>query len=319
MPDSDYSAADVADQQGKTFFITGANTGIGFAAAQVLAARRARVLLGCRSPEKARAACAKILSATPEADVEPVVLDLASLASVKQAAQRVEAEPRLDVIINNAGVMAPPKTHTRDGFELQFGVNHLGHFALTNLLLPKLAGTPERHPGGRRIVTVSSAAHKMGRINFADPHAEHSYQAMSRYAMSKLSNLLFTLSLRQRLEQVGTDILAVACHPGGASTDLGRHFPTWANLFLKPLAAMVINSAAQGALPTLRAATHPGVCNGDYFGPAGWFEMVHSAERVQPAGHALDEATAERLWALSVQLTDIDFLLATAPQENGGS
>jgi NAD(P)-dependent dehydrogenase (short-subunit alcohol dehydrogenase family) len=205
---SDYTEASVPTQAGKTIFITGANTGIGFEAARVLAGRGARVLLGCRSEEKANVAMGKIREQHPDADLVWIPLDLTSLKSVAVAADEVKKEPRLDVLVNNAGVMIPPKTLTEDGFELQFGVNHLGHFALTGHLLDLLAATP-----GARVVNVSSGAHRDGRIDFDDPHAEHSYKPMNRYQMSKAANLYFTLELARRCKARGLDVTSLACHP----------------------------------------------------------------------------------------------------------
>jgi len=296
-----YSAQDVPDQSGRTFFVTGANTGIGFEAARVLAQRGARVLLGCRSEEKAQAAIDRISRENSSANLSYVTLDLASLTSVAAAADIVCAEDRLDVLINNAGVMMPPKTLTQDGFESQFGVNHLGHFALTGRLLDKLMAQDHA-----RVVTVSSNAHKFGRIDFADPHAERGYGAGARYGMSKLANLLFTFELQRRLQEAGSSVSALACHPGGADTELGRHFPKAMSAFVQPLARLVINSAAEGALPTLRAATDPQARGGEYYGPAGLFEIARSAVKVVPSLQARSEPDASRLWDLSVELTGVD-------------
>ena len=294
---SDYSERDVPDQSGKTFFVTGANTGIGYEAARVLAARGARVLLGCRSEDKAEAAMAKIRAITPEADLAWIPLDLGNLASVRRAAETVQAEPRLDVLINNAGVMVPPRSETADGFELQFGVNHLGHFALTQHLLQKLCSQP-----GARIVTVSSNAHRGGKIDYDDIHAQKNYSRLARYQMSKFANILFMYELQRRLEADGADCISVACHPGGSTTELGRHIPPWLAIVFLPL-SLVMNSAAEGALPTLMAATADEVQGGDYFGPMRWGEMAHSAHKVRTDPTSRDAANAARLWQLSEELT----------------
>jgi len=296
-----YREEDVPDLSGKTYLVTGANSGIGFETCRVLAGRGARVLLGCRSDSKADQACERIRAVHPDASVAGVVLDLADLSSIRRAATQVAQESRLDVLINNAGLMIPPRTLTADGFESQFGVNHLGHFALTGLLLAKLAEQDRS-----RVVTVSSNAHKFGKIDFDDVAAERKYKAGARYAMSKLANLMFTFELQRRLDALDSSVMAVACHPGGADTELARHVPELLYQFIQPLARLVINSAAEGALPTLRAATDPGVASGEYFGPARLFETVRSAVLVQPGFRALDRVNAERLWALSVQLTGID-------------
>ena len=298
---SEYTEAHVPDQQGKTIFITGANTGIGYEAARVLAGRGARVLLGCRSEEKAEEAIDRIRGEHPGADASFVPLDLTRLKSVESAAAEVRNEARLDVLINNAGVMVPPKTLTEDGFELQFGVNHLGHFALTGHLLDKLVAT-----AGSRVVNVSSGAHRAGRIDFDDPHAERSYNAMKRYGMSKAANLYFTFELARRLEAAGLDVTAVACHPGVADTELSRFFPSWFWI-LAPLMRPFFNTAAEGALPTLMAATQREVEPTDYFGPTKRGEMARSAGPARVYGHIHDEAVARRLWDLSVELTGVAY------------
>ena len=294
-----YKEADVPLQAGRTVLITGANTGIGWEAARVLAARGARVLLGCRSESNGQEAMERIRAVHADADLACVQIDLASLASVQRAAAEVAKEPQLDVLINNAGIMVPPYGRTEDGFELQFGVNHLGHFALTAHLLPML-----REREGARVVTVSSAGHKAGRMQFEDPHAERQYSAGARYAMSKLANLLFTKALQQRLTRAGSPAIAVACHPGAAATELSRHLPQWLTTAL-PLIRPFINSPAEGALPTLMAATLPDAQGNDYFGPAGFMEMARSAGKVKPSLASQNDADAARLWALSVELTGV--------------
>ena len=298
---TDYRESDVPDQSGKTFVVTGANTGIGYDTARVLAQRGARVLLGCRSEEKAQDAVSKIKALVTEADVSWLPLDLASLKSVKAAAGIVEQEARLDGLINNAGVMMPPKTTTEDGFELQFGVNHLGHFALTGHLLGKLKDNP-----GARIVNVSSLGHKSGHIDYDDLHAERGYNTMSRYSMSKFANILFTYELQRRLKAAGSPAIATACHPGGSSTELGRHINPVIAFMLLPL-SLIMNSSAEGALPTLMAATSEGVEGGDYFGPMSMGEIRHSAHKVPTIPHSRDEDDAKKLWDVSTELTDIEF------------
>jgi NAD(P)-dependent dehydrogenase (short-subunit alcohol dehydrogenase family) len=297
-----YTEASVPGQQGKTFLVTGANTGIGFDAARVLAGRGARVLLGCRSEEKANDAIRRIHRAQPNADLAWVPLDLTSLKSVEYAAEIVKREARLDVLVNNAGVMIPPKTLTQDGFELQFGVNHLGHFALTGHLLDLLATTP-----GARVVNVSSKAHDTGKIDFDDPHAEKSYDAMARYQMSKAANMYFTFELARRCEARGLDITSVACHPGIADTELSRTFPAWFGI-IAPIVRPLFNSPAEGALPTLLAATSPAVKPTDYYGPVKRQETARSAGRARIADHVRNEDVARRLWDLSIDLTGISYL-----------
>ncbi len=296
-----FDESSVPDQSGRTIFITGANTGIGWDAARVLAARGARVLLGCRSPDKAAAARQRILDLHPSADVDTVALDLASLTSVREAAGTVLQEPRLDVLVNNAGIMMPPRELTADGFESQFGVNHLGHFALTGLLLPKL-----KDQQGARIVTVSSLAHRAGKIHFDDLSAEKHYGRQDRYSLSKLANLLFTYELQRRLHAAGSAAVAVACHPGGAETELSRHLP---KIFvaLTPLFRLVMNSSAEGALPTLRAVVDAEAKGGEYFGPAGFAEFARGARPVRSNAVSHDAVVAKRLWEVSVDMTGVDY------------
>ncbi|MEM7412097.1 MAG: oxidoreductase [Myxococcota bacterium] len=300
---SGYEESSVPDQSGKTIFITGANTGIGFEAARVLAERGARVLLGCRSEEKAQEAIAAIRAARDDADVAWVPLELASLKSVASAAEQVNREPRLDALVNNAGVMVPPKTLTEEGFELQFGVNHLAHFALTGRLLDRLAST-----GAARVVTVSSTAHHTGRIDFDDLHAERSYAAMGRYQMSKAANLHFTFELARRCTAEAIDITSVACHPGIADTELSRTFPAWFGL-VAPLIRPLFNTPAEGALPTLMATTAPDVRGRDYFGPTKRFESARSAGPARVAAHIRKEEVGRRLWERSAELTGTAYLM----------
>lgn len=295
-----FTDADVPDQTGKTIFITGANTGLGYEAAKVLAGRGARVLIGCRSKDKALQACSKILAEHPEADIAVVELDLSSLDSVKKAAKTVAREPRLDVLINNAGIMIPPYELTRDGFESQFGVNHLGPFALTGLLLDKLRSTPDS-----RVVSTASIAHKRGKIHFDDINAEQGYNAIARYAQSKLANLYFTYELQRRLAASGAKIISVAAHPGIATTELSRYLPR-ALVMLTPLFQPLFNTAAQGAWPTLCAATMPGVRGGDYYGPAKRLETAGPAVKVKSTGSSHDRAVARELWDLSIAMTGVD-------------
>lgn len=300
-----FTDRDVPDQAGRTFLVTGANSGIGFEAAAVLARSGARVLLGCRDEGRAAAAAAQIRERTPGADLGIVLLDQASLASVEAAAAQVrEEEPRLDVLVNNAGVMAPPLTRTEDGFELQFGVNHLATFALTAHLLPLLRGRE-----GSRVVTTSSIAHRTGRLFLDDPHAEGDYDAFERYRQSKLANLLFALELDRRLRSAGETTISVACHPGLATTNLVEDSAPWARWLLpvvRPLLHLRWNSPAQGAWPTLMAATDPDVEGGEYLGPTRRGETAGPAGRAYAVTTARDEDLARQLWELSVELTGVE-------------
>ncbi len=303
---TDHTATDVPDQSGKTFFITGANTGIGFEAAKVFAGKGARVLLGSRSTAKGQAALAEITEAHPSADVELVEIDLADLASVRTAAEIVGGEPRLDVLVNNAGVMWNPKTITKDGFESQFGINHLGHFALTGLLLPKLEATPDS-----RIVTVSSNGHRFGNgdLFWDDINADDDYHPRTRYYASKLANLLFTYELDRRLTAKGSSTIAVAVHPGASDTELGRYVTGVFGTVMRamtPLVRAFMNTAEEGAWPTELAATAPGVQGGQYFGPSRFRETSGPAQQVDSSPESKDPEKAKRLWDLSVEMTGVD-------------
>jgi len=298
MSSTGFTETDVPDQSGKCFVVTGANTGIGFEASRVLAARGARVILACRDKGKADEAVARIRQLTPGADLGFVPYDQGDLDSVRAAATHLEREPRIDALINNAGVMTPPLTRTRQGFELQFGVNHLGSFALTSLLLPKLAET-----SGARVVLTSSFAHRSANIDWDDLHAERTYDRTKRYAASKLANALFFVELDRRLRAAGSPVTAVGCHPGFAATDLGRYMGPLQ--FLNPLVRLVLNSAAKGAWPTLQAATGR-VRPGGYYGPIGFGGIRGVSGEAKLAPTAQDPALARRLWDASVAATGID-------------
>ena len=295
-----FTENNVPDQSGSTVVITGANTGLGYEAARVLSGRGARVLIACRSQQKAEDAIARIEKQNGTVNISYVPLDLGDLSSVKQCAAQLQAEERIDVLINNAGIMVPPYELTKDGFESQFGVNHLGPFALTGLLLEKLAKTPSS-----RVVNTSSIAHNTGRIRFKDISAERHYSASARYSMSKLANLLFSYELQRRFEAADLPVLSVACHPGIASTELSRYMPrvlSKATELLQPM----FNTAAAGAWPTLCAATCEAVVGGDYYGPANRFETAGPAKRVRSNRASRDTAAAGRLWDLSIEMTGVN-------------
>jgi NAD(P)-dependent dehydrogenase (short-subunit alcohol dehydrogenase family) len=296
---SGFTAADALRQSGKCFIVTGANTGIGFEAAKVLAARGARVLLACRDKTRAEAAMARIGEAVPGADLAFLPLDQADLASVRHAAELAASEPRIDVLLNNAGVMFPPLTRTVQGFELQFGVNHLGTFALTGLLLPKLAETP-----GARVVVTSSLAHQRGHPDWSDPRAEKSYNRAKRYSDSKLANMLHFAELDRRLRAAGSPVIAVGCHPGIAATELMRHAGPFR--VFTPMFGFLLNTAAMGAWPALQAATDPAVEPGGYYGPQGFNEMRGPSGMAKRTFRARDTALARRMWEISVGLTGVD-------------
>ncbi len=295
-----FTEDNVPDQSGKTIVVTGANTGLGYEAARALSARGARVLLACRSQQKAEDAIASIEAQNGAVDVRFVALDLGDLSSVSRCAEQLIAEDKIDVLINNAGLMVPPYELTKDGFESQFGVNHLGPFALTGLLLKKMAETPSS-----RVVNTSSIAHNVGKIRFDDINAERGYNASARYGMSKLANLLFSYELQRRLEAARMPVLSLACHPGIASTELSRYMPrvlSKATELLQPL----LNTAGAGAWPTLCAATAPNVLGGEYYGPAHRFETAGPAKKVRSNRASRDADVAERLWNLSIEMTGVD-------------
>ncbi len=290
---------------GKTAVVTGANSGIGLVAARMLANKGARVFLACRDQTKAAAALDTIWAESPKAEVELLPLDLSSLKSIEHCAETVCDEvSKLDLLINNAGVMAIPYRKTEDGFEMQFGTNHLGHFALTMQLLTPLVKAP-----GARIVTVSSMAHRTGSIRFDDIHWEKSYSRWGAYGMSKLANLLFTFELNRRLKAAEVGAMAVACHPGYTATDLQLVGPRADNsafrAWLSSLANKLFGQPADvGALPTVYAACEPSVEGGQYIGPKGLFELGGYPKRVDSNAKSKDEAVAAELWTLSESLTD---------------
>ena len=309
---SDWTEADVPDQSGRVVLVTGANSGIGWETARVLAANGAKILLGCRSAERGRAALQRIKAICPQADAALLELELADLDSVREVAAGLRRDhDRLDLLINNAGVMATPEQRTAQGFEMQFGVNHLGQFALTGLLLPQLLATR-----GSRVVTVSSTGHRPGRIRFEDPNWESGYKPWAAYFQSKLANLLFTYELQRRLQAAGSTMVALAAHPGGSRTNLGHENPGGLlNTILhrsRPLIERyLLQSSAMGALPTLRAAVDPQARGGEYYGPDGFGEQTGHPVRVGSSGRSKDVEAARRLWRLSEELTGVTYTFPT--------
>jgi NAD(P)-dependent dehydrogenase (short-subunit alcohol dehydrogenase family) len=310
-----WTAADIPPLHGKRIVVTGANSGIGYHTAEVLAQKGAHVILACRDPRRAEAALARLKNNAPFASAELAALDLASLGSVRDFARRELEEQRpLHTLINNAGVMAPPKRReTADGFELQFGTNVLGHFALTGLLMPLLAKAAEA--GRPRVVTVASIAHKRGRLNFDDLQSTRSYSPMQSYQQSKLADLMFALELDRRLRAAGSRVMSVAAHPGVANTNLFRAgdrstLDSVMRAAASHLIGALLNSEDAGALPTLYAATSPDVTDGGYYGPTGWMEM--RGDRVGNAAiapQAQDVESARRLWDVCETLTGVRFPL----------
>jgi NAD(P)-dependent dehydrogenase (short-subunit alcohol dehydrogenase family) len=273
----------------------------------VLATRGATVVLACRDTGKAERAAGLIRAGAGRASVRVVRLDLASLSSVREAAGEIRSGcPRLDLLINNAGVMRPPYQLSADGFELTFATNHLGHFALTGLVLDRLLATPDS-----RVVTVSSVGHRDGVMRFDDLQFERGYRADGAYGQSKLANLLFTYELAARLQEAGSRTIALAAHPGVARTELFRWdpWPVRAMLSpaLRPLMFRTVHSAQLGALPALRAATDPSAGAGEYYGPGGWHEYTGYPVRVESSARSPDAADGRRLWEISEQLTGVSY------------
>ncbi|MAW30279.1 MAG: short-chain dehydrogenase [Gammaproteobacteria bacterium] len=291
----------VPDQTGKSVVITGSNTGIGYHMARAMACKGANVIMACRSTEKAEGARDAIVSEFPDSSISVMELDLADLSSVERFSKElISGSDRLDVLINNAGVMIPPKSLTKDGFELQFGTNHLGHFALTGRLLPLLESTE-----GSRVVTVSSIVHNSGRIDFDDLNGDRKrYSKWGFYSQSKIANLLFSLELARRLEASGSSVRSLASHPGYTATDLQRHSLLWR--FLNLIVAM---PARRGAESTLYAATEDDALDYPYWGPTGIIEMMGWTGRARINSRARDEAVASRLWEVSESMTGVSYLM----------
>jgi NAD(P)-dependent dehydrogenase (short-subunit alcohol dehydrogenase family) len=305
-----WNTTNIPDQGGRIAVITGANTGLGYHTAAALAHSGAHVVLAVRNLEKGNAALARIVAANPKANVVLQELDLSSLESVRAAAKALRsAYPRIDLLINNAGVMWTPKQLTADGFEMQFGTNHLGHFALTGLLLDSLLPVP-----GSRVVTLSSTGHRIrAAIHFDDLQWERGYNRIAAYGQSKLANLLFTYELQRRLSTWAAKNpeqqppIAVAAHPGASSTELTRHVPAIFKPAMALLDLVLLQSAEMGALPTLRAATDPGVEGGQYYGPGGFGEQGGHPKLVSSSAQSHDEDLQRRLWTVSEELTGIKY------------
>ena len=293
-----WTADDVPDQAGRVAVVTGANTGIGYCAAAVLAGRGAHVVLAVRNVDKGKQAADRI-----GGDVAVQQLDLTSLASVRKAADELTAaHPTIDLLINNAGVMTTPKAATEDGFELQFGTNHLGHFALTGLLLERMLAVE-----GSRVVTVSSNGHRAGKIDFDDLQSEKRYNRMAAYGQSKLANLMFTYELQRRLSHAGKPTIAAAAHPGSSNTELTRNLPGIVRAPVEFAWRMIAQDADMGALPTLRAATDPAVQGGQYYGPDSFAEQRGYPKVVASNAKSRDAQVQRRLWDVSEQLTGVTF------------
>ena len=295
-----FTGMNVPDLSGRCLIVTGANTGIGWEVARALACRGARVLLGCRDAAKATAATARIREQVPGANLAHFPLDLSDIASIRAAAEIAADEPRIDALINNAGVMSKCFARTAQGFELHFGVNHLGAFALTALLLPKLAETP-----GARVVNTGSLSYRFASIDWDEINSPQNFSQMKRYAASKLALMSHTLELNRRLQAAGSPVTAYACHPGFAATAiLGGHSKMAA--LLQPITRRLINSAAMAAWPALQAATDPAAVPGSHFGPRQWGGIRGPSDRAGIAPRAQDLDLARQIWDKSVAMTGVD-------------
>jgi NAD(P)-dependent dehydrogenase (short-subunit alcohol dehydrogenase family) len=299
MSKQKWDSSDIPSQKERVAVVTGSSSGVGYETARVLANKDASVIIAVRNLEKGKAAAAKIKDQHSNADIKIMELDLANLGSIHNFVKEFkENYSRLDLLINNAGVMMPPYSKTEDGFELQFGTNHLGHFALTGLLFDSIKKTPDS-----RIVNVSSDSHRYGNLDLDDLSWENRpYKKMKAYGASKIANLYFTYELQKRLERSGLNMIAAASHPGWTGTELQRHSPVinFLNRFFSQQIDM-------GALPTLYAAVAPGVKGGDYYGPSGWREMKGYPKKVESNKLSHNWKIAEKLWIVSEELTGVKF------------
>ena len=305
MKNKQWTTRNIPDLTGKVMIVTGSNSGLGLEAVRALAGKGATVVMAVRDAARGEQA-RKALGDLPGRTVV-MTLDLTDFSSIRDFATAFQKKfDRLDVLLNNAGVMATPYLTTKEGLELQNATNHFGHFALTGLLIDRILGTP-----GSRVVSVSSIAHKMGRMDFNNPLYKDGkgYSPAKAYARSKLANLLFTFELQRRFEKQGSGSIAVAAHPGVSSTNLERYAKEkFIFRMIKPLLPLIHQDAATGALPEVRAAADPEVKGGDYYGPGGWMEIKGYPVKVGTSRAALNEKDAEQLWKLSEEITGIHYL-----------
>lgn len=300
---TEFNIDNIPSQKGKIAIVTGANTGLGFETALALVKKETKVIMACRTIEKAETAKQDILRKVPGADLEILPVDLSSLSSVRDFAKSYLAKhSQLDLLINNAGIMMPPYSRTIDGFESQMGTNYFGHFLLTGLLLDIITKTP-----GSRIVSLGSIAHKKGEINFEDLHWEKKYSAMGAYRQSKLACLMFAYELQRRLETTDMKTISVAAHPGVSITELVRHYPKWLMFVSSLLFPLFSHSPEKGALPVLYAALGPDVRGGDYFGPQGRSEMTGDPGKAESTSLSHNEDIAKQLWEVSEKLTGFKY------------
>lgn len=295
-----FSMNGVADQSGRLAIVTGANNGLGYEIALAMAAKRMKVIMACRSVVKAEAAKKNILAKVPNGDLEILQIDLSKLASVRSAAEEFRSKhDKLDILINNAGIMYPPYLKTEDGFESQMAANCFGHFLFTSLLIDLIPDSPDS-----RITWLGSSAHKTGKINFDDINFEKKYSQIASYGQSKLACMMYALELARKLKTAGKKIKSNCAHPGGANTDLSRNMPQWALRLMKyTILPFITHSRADAVLPTLEAALAPTAESGQYYGPQGFIEMSGPPGIATMAKQTLDTDTAKKLWELSEHLT----------------
>lgn len=307
---TDWTAADIPDQSGRVAVVTGASSGLGLETTAALAAHGATVVMVARSPERLASAQRTVRARVPDAELRTAAIDLGSLDSVRVGATSLLASfGRLDLLFDNAGLMAPPRAETADGFESQFGINHLGHFALTGLLLPALAATP-----ASRVVAVTSAMRRIGRIGFDDLNSERGYHRWAAYGQSKLANLVFAVELDRRLRHAGAETIAVAAHPGYAATNLQAGHSWLETRLFRVGNALFAQPGYAGAWPLLYVGTAPGVTGGELYGPSGPGKMRGHPRRERLEAKAIDPVVGRRLWEASVAATGVDYAgLVTGP------
>jgi len=299
-----FNIQQIPSQKGKIAIVTGANVGLGYETTLELAKKHAHVIMACRNPKKASIAKQNILNIVPTASLEIMNLDLNSLDSVRSFAKEFHSKhTQLDLLINNAGIMIPPFAKTEEGFESQMGVNYFAHFLLTGLLLPILENTPDS-----RVVSLSSIAHKNGKIDFENLNAEKGYSKMGAYGQSKLACLMFAYELDRRLKKSGSHIISVAAHPGVSNTDLGRHVAKWLYALLTPIFSLMTHSPDKAALPSLYAALGEDINGGDYTGPTGFNEMKGKPGKVKSTPLSHQQDIAKKLWEVSEKLTQLNYL-----------
>lgn len=300
-----FNIDNTSSQNGRIAIVTGANVGLGYQTTLALAKTGMKVVMACRDLNKAEQATNEIRLQVASADLEIMQLDLGSLKSVREFAEAyIQKYNRLDLLINNAGIMIPPFSKTEDGFESQMGVNYFSHFLLTNLLFPVIANTKNA-----RIISLSSIAHERGVIDFDNLHAEKGYSKMKAYQQSKLACLMFAIELQRRIEAAGCNVVSLAAHPGVSNTNLGRHIPKLAMMLIWPFLSLFTHEPPKAALPTLMAALDSNVSGGDYFGPLGYKGMKGKPGKVKPKPHAFDIDVAKKLWTVSEELTGKQFAI----------